>query len=89
MKIKKRVAKLESKPEKKAPIRTEEIAKRIPKFNLVSVFNGQRKIIGFNLTRYDAQVLETVARKKIRKVSENGADGSPLFELTELVAERA
>lgn len=63
-------------------------APRVARFNLVAVFGGQRKIVGFNLTRADADILEVVARKKLAKLPEPDAGGSPLFELTELVAER-
>lgn len=65
-----------------------EIKDTVPRFNLVSVFGGERKVIGFYLTRADAEVLEVVARKRLLKLPEPDAGGSPLFELTELVAER-
>lgn len=66
----------------------EKPAPRVPRFNLISIFEGRWKIIGFNLTRPEAELLEIVARKKIRRLPESDAGGSPLFELTELVAER-
>lgn len=83
--FKARLRKLEDRPQVE---QRPEVKDTVPRFNLVSIFGGDRKVIGFYLTRADAEVLEVVARKRLLKLPEPDAGGSPLFELTELVAER-
>lgn len=78
--------KVENKPNKVEPKPV--VRDSVPRFNLVSIFGGERKTVGFYLTRADAEILEAVARKRLLKLPEPDAGGSPLFELTELVAER-
>lgn len=82
--FKARLKRLDEKPKQE----TREVKDTVPRYNLVSIFGGERKRIGFYLTRADAEVLEIVARKRLLKLPEPDAGGSPLFELTELVAER-
>lgn len=83
--FKARLKKLEEKPNvEPKPV----VKDTVPRFNLVSVFGGERRIVGFNLTRADAEVLKQVALKKLLKLPEPDAGGSPLFELTELITEK-
>lgn len=60
----------------------------VVRYNLYSVFGGQRKTVGFYLTIDEAEVLKQVALKRLLKLPEPDAGGSPLFELTELLTER-